>query len=42
MIALGAEPRAEGFCQRMGMVSQGKFDHDGQRLIWRKAKSARS
>ena len=34
MIGLGAEPRAERFYQRMGMVSQGAFDHDGERLIW--------
>jgi GNAT superfamily N-acetyltransferase len=34
MIAVGAEPRAEGFYQRMGMTSQGEFNHNGERLIW--------
>lgn len=34
MIGVGAEPRAEGFYQKMGMVSQGEFHHNGERLIW--------
>lgn len=34
MIGVGAEPRAEGFYQRMGMASQGEFVHNGERLIW--------
>jgi GNAT superfamily N-acetyltransferase len=34
MIGVGAEPRAEGFYQKMGMTSQGEFDHNGERLIW--------
>lgn len=34
MIGVGAEPRAEGFYQKMGMVSQREFDHNGERLIW--------
>ncbi len=33
-LGVGAEPRAEGFYLRMGMVSQGEFDHNGERLIW--------
>jgi GNAT superfamily N-acetyltransferase len=33
-LGVGAEPRAEGFYQRMGMVSEGEFDHHGERLIW--------
>lgn len=34
MIGVGAEPRAAGFYQRMGMVGQGEFDHNGERLVW--------
>ncbi len=34
MIGVGAEPRAEGFYQKMGMVSQGEFDYNGERLVW--------
>lgn len=34
MIGVGAQPRAEGFYQRMGMASQGEFVHNGERLIW--------
>jgi GNAT superfamily N-acetyltransferase len=34
VLGVGAEPRAEGFYQRMGMVSQQEFDHNGERLIW--------
>lgn len=33
-IGVGAEPRAEGFYQKMGMTSQEEFDHNGERLIW--------
>jgi hypothetical protein len=33
-LGVGAEPRAEGFYQKMGMVSQDEFDHNGERLIW--------
>jgi GNAT superfamily N-acetyltransferase len=34
VLGVGAEPRAEGFYQRMGMASEGEFDHHGERLIW--------
>jgi GNAT superfamily N-acetyltransferase len=34
VLGVGAEPRAEGFYQRMGMVSEVEFDHHGERLIW--------
>jgi GNAT superfamily N-acetyltransferase len=34
VLGVGAEPRAEGFYQRMGMVSQEEFEHNGERLIW--------
>ena len=34
LLGVGAEPRAEGFYQKMGMVSQDEFDHNGERLIW--------
>jgi GNAT superfamily N-acetyltransferase len=34
VVGVGAEPRAEGFYQRMGMVSHEEFDHNGERLIW--------
>ncbi|GAA4559501.1 GNAT family N-acetyltransferase [Planotetraspora kaengkrachanensis] len=34
LLGVGAEPRAEGFYQRMGMVSRHEFDHNGERLIW--------
>jgi GNAT superfamily N-acetyltransferase len=34
LLGVGAEPRAEGFYQRMGMVSQHEIDHNGERLIW--------
>lgn len=33
-IGVGAEPNAEGFYKKMGMVSQGAFVHKGERLIW--------
>lgn len=42
MIGVGAEPRAEGFYQKMGMVSQGEFDHNGERLIWMMGEIERS
>lgn len=29
LLGVGAEPRAEGFYQRMGMVSQEEFEHNG-------------
>ncbi|WP_203979365.1 GNAT family N-acetyltransferase [Planotetraspora silvatica] len=34
LLGVGAEPRAEGFYQRMGMVSRHEIDHNGERLIW--------
>lgn len=34
VLGVGAEPRAEGFYQRMGMVSREEFEHNGERLIW--------
>jgi GNAT superfamily N-acetyltransferase len=34
VLGVGAEPRAEGFYQRMGMVSEQEFDYHGERLIW--------
>jgi GNAT superfamily N-acetyltransferase len=34
LLGVGAEPRAEGFYQRMGMVSQEEIDYNGERLIW--------
>jgi len=34
MLGVGAEPRAEGFYQRMRMVSRQEFDHNGECLIW--------
>ncbi|GII33390.1 GNAT family N-acetyltransferase [Planotetraspora mira] len=34
LLGVGAEPRAEGFYQRMGMVSRYEIDHNGERLIW--------
>jgi GNAT superfamily N-acetyltransferase len=34
VLGLGAEPRAEGFYQRMGMISEGEIEHNGERLIW--------
>lgn len=41
MIGVGAEPRAEGFYQRMGMVSQGEFHHNGERLVWMMGETAK-
>jgi GNAT superfamily N-acetyltransferase len=34
VLGVGAEPQAEGFYQRMGMISHQEFDHHGERLIW--------
>ncbi|MFF7215008.1 GNAT family N-acetyltransferase [Streptomyces sp. NPDC008238] len=34
LLGVGADPRAEGFYLRMGMVSRHGFEHDGERLIW--------
>lgn len=34
VLGVGAEPRAEGFYQRMGMVARHGFEHNGERLIW--------
>ncbi|WP_204073934.1 GNAT family N-acetyltransferase [Planotetraspora phitsanulokensis] len=34
LLGVGAEPRAEGFYQRMGMVTRHEIDHNGERLIW--------
>lgn len=34
LLGVGAEPRAEGFYLRMGMVSRRAFEHNGERLIW--------
>jgi GNAT superfamily N-acetyltransferase len=33
-LGVGAEPRAEGFYLRMGMVSHGEIEHNGGRLVW--------
>ncbi|MFD3457823.1 GNAT family N-acetyltransferase [Streptomyces sp. NPDC058691] len=40
LLGVGAEPRAEGFYQRMGMVTRHGFDHNGERLIWMTAEVA--
>lgn len=34
LLGVGAEPRAEGFYRRMGMVRRHAFEHNGERLIW--------
>jgi GNAT superfamily N-acetyltransferase len=34
LLGVGAEPHAEGFYRRMGMVSRHEIDHHGERLIW--------
>ncbi|MFF3563550.1 GNAT family N-acetyltransferase [Streptomyces sp. NPDC002574] len=34
LLGVGAEPRAEGFYQRMGMVTRHDVEHNGERLIW--------
>ncbi|MFJ4844883.1 MULTISPECIES: GNAT family N-acetyltransferase [unclassified Streptomyces] len=33
VLGVGAEPRAEGFDQRTGMVTRHGFEHNGERLI---------
>ncbi|MFI2302561.1 GNAT family N-acetyltransferase [Actinacidiphila glaucinigra] len=34
LLGVGADPRAEGFYLRMGMVRRHEFEHDGERLVW--------
>ncbi|MEU6341006.1 GNAT family N-acetyltransferase [Streptomyces sp. NPDC046977] len=34
VLGVGAEPRAEGFYLRMGMVGRNETVHKGERLIW--------
>jgi hypothetical protein len=34
LLGVGAEPRAEGFYQRMGIVSHDEIYHNGELLIW--------
>ncbi|MGW1728067.1 GNAT family N-acetyltransferase [Streptomyces sp. NPDC002306] len=34
LLGVGAEPRAEGFYRRMGMVRRREVEHNGERLIW--------